>query len=179
MTRTPSDGARAAAAAQPDTFIYEIDPWFDPDGEVPGWGVAGAWRSNAHGRIEGEFTPNEKYRPSPAVRGYRRPLSDLENAMQLLAAGYIDADQFAEAVGRSMVWVLQLEDHDGELSVTDSSAGRVVEAFTTPDLVGNGILGDVPSHQISLVRVLEMLPADVRIALNPGTVPTLVIPETI
>ena len=177
MNRTPSDGARAAAAAQPDAWVYEIDPWFDPDGEVPGWGVAGAWKSNADGHIEGDFTPNDGYRPSPMALGYRRPLSELENVIQLHAAGYVSPEQFATTVAESMVWVIQLDGHDGELSVTESSAGKVVEAFSTPDLVPNGVLGDVPSHQVSLVRVLELLPADVRVALNPGTPPTLVIPE--
>ena len=177
MTRTPSDGARAAAAAQPDTWIYEIDPWFDPDGEVPGWAVMGAWRSNGRGEIDGEFTPNDDYRPSPLARGYRRPLSELESAMQLSVAGYISPEQFAETVARSMVWVIQLEGHEGELSIAPSSAGKVVEVFSTPDLVPNGVLGDVPSHQVPLVRVLEMLPDDVRIAVNPGTPPTLVLPD--
>lgn len=178
MTRTPSDGARAAALAQPGMWIYEIDPWFDPDGEIPGWGVVGAWKSNDLGEIEGDFNANEGYRPSPVARGYRRPLTELENAAQLSVAGYISSQEFAETVARSMVWVVQLKGHEGELSVAPSSEGKVVEVFSSPDLVPNGVLGDVPSHQVPLVRVLEMLPDDVRIALNPGTPPTLVLPDT-
>lgn len=177
MTHPTSDGARAAAAAAPKTFIYEVDQWFDPDGEVPGWGVIGAWRSNASGEIDSGFTGNEKYRPSPVVLGYRGPLSDFEHAMQLMAAGCIDHEQFAEAVVRSIVWVVQLDGHAGDLSVADSSAGKAVEALTTPNLVANGVLGHVASQQLPLVRVRELLPADVRIALNPGTVPPLAIPD--
>lgn len=89
-----------------------------------------------------------------------------------------EVEQFAETVARSVVWVIQLRGHEGELSVAESSEGKVVEVFTSPDLVPHGILGDVPAHQIPLVRVLELLPSDVRIALNPGTAPTLVLPVT-
>jgi len=178
MTRTPSDAARASAASQPSTWIYEIDPWFDPDGQIPGWGVVGVWRSNDQGEIEGEFTANEDYRPSPVARGFRRPLSELESVAQLSVAGYIPPEQFAETVARSMVWVVQLAGHEGELSVAPSSEGKVVEVFSSPDLVPNGVLGDVPSHQLPFARVLELLPDDVRVALNPGTPPTLVLPDT-
>lgn len=176
--RTPSESARATAARQPGDWVYEIDPWFDPSGEIPPFGIVGAWQSNAAGEIEGEFTPNEGYRPSPAVRGFRRPLSELEGAAQLSVAGYIPAEQFAQTVARSIVWVIQLPGHEGELSVAESSEGKVVEVFSSPDLVPHGVLGDVAAHQIPLVRVLELLPSDVRIALNPGTAPTLVLPVT-
>ena len=175
--RVPSEGAIRAAAATPGMWVYEIDPWFDADGPVPPHGILGAWKSDEQGRIVGEFQVNGNYRPSPASLGFRRPLSELEDAIQREVAGYADPDALVTAVAAATVWVVQLPGHDGDLSVADSSAGKVVEAYTSPDLVGNGVLGDVASAPIGLSQLLSMLPNEVRVVLNPGTTPNIVIPH--
>lgn len=50
--------------------------------------------------------------------------------------------------------------------------------FAPPDPVLNEVLGDAPSHQIPLARLLELLPADIRIAPTLGTAKTLLLSET-
>ena len=86
--------------------------------------------------------------------------------------------RFASAIATAGVWVIEVAGHEGEFSVVQSSAGRVVEAYSTPDLVGNGPGGQQESRSLALASVLASLPADVRVVLNPGTAPTMVVPES-
>jgi hypothetical protein len=97
--------------------------------------------------------------------------------MQAEVTGYGQPGAFEKAVAESDVWIIEVPGHEGEFSVVPSSAGKVVEAFTSPDLVGNGPTGPQPAAQIELARVLAALPPDVRVVINPGTAPTMVIPE--
>lgn len=172
--RVPSERARAAAAAAPSSWVYEIDPWFDPDGAVPPHAIIGAWRSGADGMIAGAFTPNDHYQPSPAVRGFRAPLTDLEDALQRLVTGYGDLERFTTIFAVAPLWVLDEPGHRGEIKVEMSSEGRVVRAFTSPDLLPDGV--DTPSVAIPGGVLIDRLPVDSRIAINPGTAPTIVFP---
>lgn len=66
--RTPSERARSTARENRGTWVYEIDPAVgEPDGEVPPHLIVGAWRSDAHGEIVGDFRPNPDYRPVGAM----------------------------------------------------------------------------------------------------------------
>jgi hypothetical protein len=53
----------AEAKRQPNGWVYAIDGVSDPNGAVPPERIRGAWKVNANGEIEGEFIPNNKYRP--------------------------------------------------------------------------------------------------------------------
>ncbi|MFI7135111.1 type VII secretion system-associated protein [Nonomuraea sp. NPDC050153] len=96
MMETPpvSDELRAAARANPGQWLYVIDEYFDPDGEVPPFGVAGAWQVDEHGQI-GEFRPNPNYLPSPLTLGYPEPTDELDAAIQFGSAGYLDDARIA------------------------------------------------------------------------------------
>jgi hypothetical protein len=52
-----------AAREQPDGWVYEIDPRYDPDGAVPPEGIKGAWKVGPTGVPTGEYQANDRYRP--------------------------------------------------------------------------------------------------------------------
>lgn len=72
-TVTASQDGIAAARQNPGGWLYDIDPLFDPDGEVPPYGVAGGWRVDDAGRITDEFEANPAYRPSPTALRFPTP----------------------------------------------------------------------------------------------------------
>lgn len=57
----PTPGELVEALNQPNGYIYRIDPRYDVDGEIPGYGVIGAWKVNHLGAIEGDFAANPNY----------------------------------------------------------------------------------------------------------------------
>lgn len=66
--KKPSERARAVARLNRGTWVYELDPTVtEPDGEVAPHLIVGAWQSDAHGEIVGEFRPNPDYRPAGAI----------------------------------------------------------------------------------------------------------------
>jgi hypothetical protein len=85
---------RASAMANPNTWLYVIDPAFDADADIPPWGVVGAYPVDARGEIDANFRRNTEYRPSPAA--LRPP--DLERLLQLVQAGHRDQAELPAAV---------------------------------------------------------------------------------
>lgn len=59
----PDAAAIAEAKRNPNGWVYAMDGIADPNREVPPERIRGAWKVNAKGEIEGEFTPNPNYRP--------------------------------------------------------------------------------------------------------------------
>lgn len=53
----------AEALSNPNGWVYEIDPRFDPDGAVPPEGIKGAWKVGPDGLPTGEYQANANYRP--------------------------------------------------------------------------------------------------------------------
>jgi hypothetical protein len=79
---------RAGARANPDTWLYVIDPGFDPDADVPPWGVVGAYAVNSLGEIdEHSFRPNSDYRPSPVAQRPPETTHVLEGLLERVRAG--------------------------------------------------------------------------------------------
>src|SRR4051794_11582829 len=89
---TPPDSAEAHAFARenPGGWLYEVDPFFDPDENVPPYGIVGAWSISSRGEITDKFKKNPRYRPSPVVLGFPEPTDPLDAAIQLAASGYGD-----------------------------------------------------------------------------------------
>ncbi|GAA2157821.1 hypothetical protein GCM10009760_60250 [Kitasatospora kazusensis] len=58
-----TDALRAAARRRPGTWLYAVDPGFDPRQEVPAHGVAGAWQVGQQGAVV-RFVPNPAHRPA-------------------------------------------------------------------------------------------------------------------
>jgi SseB protein N-terminal domain len=80
---------RASARANPNTWLYVIDPAFDEDADIPPWGVVGAYPVNAGGEIDPTFRRNTAYRPSPTALT-PRGAAELERVLRLIVAGERD-----------------------------------------------------------------------------------------
>ncbi len=89
---------RAAARANPGTWLYVIDPAFDADADIPPWGVVGAYPVNPRGEIGAAFRRNTEYRPSPTALRMPEPASDLERTLQLIRSGHADQATLPGAV---------------------------------------------------------------------------------
>lgn len=59
--KTPSIEAQKEALKHPNGYVYVIAPEYEGKEDVPPEAIAGAWKVNMHGIIEGDFIPNPKY----------------------------------------------------------------------------------------------------------------------
>ncbi|CAM3438256.1 type VII secretion system-associated protein [Kibdelosporangium persicum] len=82
---------RASAKSNPNTWLYVIDPLFESQADVPPWGVVGAYPVDAHGEIEDDFQPNDRYRPSPQALRMPRPENPVDELLQLIRTGHREA----------------------------------------------------------------------------------------
>lgn len=90
---------RESARANPNSWLYVIDPAFDATADVPQWAVVGAYPVAADGRIEDDrFAHNDTYRPSPRALGWPVPTTALERIVQLANAGHRPAGDLPAAV---------------------------------------------------------------------------------
>ncbi|MDX2395357.1 type VII secretion system-associated protein [Streptomyces sp. NPDC054904] len=159
-----TDALRAEAAARPGGWVYGIDRYFDPAGEVPPYGIVGAWKVDERGELTGEFQHNSRYRPSPLSRGLPEPRDPVEAATQLAATGYGSDGAVRDALLEAVVYLLPGDGRPGIVSYTDE-LGTFVPVFTSAE--------HAPASSPTLVRrafreLLEQLPADVAVRLNPG-----------
>lgn len=158
-----TEGMRESALRNPNSWLYVIDPAFDPNAEVPAWGIVGAYPVNAYGEIESRFAANDTYRPSPRALGWPEPTTQLERMIQLAKAGHRLAQELPAAVLDATLLVYQSRDDrydpNGLLAFPDRHSGRlVVPACTSVDHVPSdwpgwrsvrgrdllGALGDCP-----------------------------------
>lgn len=125
-------GLRAAARRSPRTWLYVIDPAFDPDGEVPPHGIVGAWWVDGRGRVSGEFRHNPDYRPSPRALELGPPADPLEEALQRAATGHAsDADLVAALLDADLL-LFARDDVAGRLFSVEGTGGRrLLQAFTS------------------------------------------------
>ncbi|MDB6124303.1 MAG: hypothetical protein JWQ71_3296 [Pedosphaera sp.] len=63
----PPPGAHEEAKRHPNAQVYQIDGEFGPDDAVPPERIMGCWKTDADGRIVGEFIRNPNYRPRTEV----------------------------------------------------------------------------------------------------------------
>ncbi|QYX78524.1 type VII secretion system-associated protein [Streptomyces akebiae] len=149
-----TDEIRAQAAAQPDGWVYAIDSYFDPNGEVPPYGVVGAWKVDSQGRLTGEFKKNPNYRPSPRTLGMAEPTDPVDAAIQLAAVGYGSEADLRRALLDAVVYVGLDVQHVSPIVIHTSSSQAANSA---------GELRQIPFREL-----LPGLPEDAVLRLNPG-----------
>ncbi|MGS2644627.1 type VII secretion system-associated protein [Streptosporangium sp. LJ11] len=153
---------RAQARSTPGRWLYAVDPFFDPDGAVPPYGVIGAWRIDERGEVSEEFTPNPGYRPSPVSLGFGEPSDPLDAAVQLAVTGYSDGEDLMALLLESEVFVDT--GPDGRIPVYDT---KVVMAYTSwahlPKDLPAGVSGRRVLRGVDLVG---FMPEGVDLALN-------------
>ena len=168
-----TDGMRESALHNPNSWLYVIDPAFDPNSEVPPWGIVGAYPVDAFGEIESRFARNDTYRPSPRALGWPEPTTQLERMIQLAKAGHRAARELPAAVLDATLLVYARFDADGLLAFPDRYSKRlVVPACTSAD--------QVPAHWPGWRRVRgsDLVPAlgDCPLAINADGPISAIIP---
>ncbi|MGC4953671.1 type VII secretion system-associated protein [Actinomadura citrea] len=133
VLRPPSSPEALEYANQhPGSWLYEIDPFFDSDDDVPAYGIVGAWSIGEDGKITDSFKKNPDYRPSPEVLGFPEPTDPLDAAIQLVVAGYGDDDQALAQLRSSEVLVATVPEGDsGSVWVHEIDGIEGVFAFTS------------------------------------------------
>jgi type III secretion system (T3SS) SseB-like protein len=124
---------RASARANPNTWLYVIDPAFEADADVPPWGVVGAYPVDEHGEISGTFSRNTEYRPSPTALRMPKPASELERVLQLVKTGHREPADLLPAVLAANLLVYASGEGDRELTgfPTKDGGGVAVPACTS------------------------------------------------
>ncbi len=117
---------RTSAMANPNTWLYVIDPAFDADADIPPWGVVGAYRVDADGEIDPAFRRNTEYRPSPVALGMPAPASDLERLLQWITSGHREEAELPGAVLRARLLIYSAGPDDREVTAFPDRTGRVV-----------------------------------------------------
>ncbi|MFC4858866.1 type VII secretion system-associated protein [Actinophytocola glycyrrhizae] len=104
---------RASATANPNSWLYVIDPAFDADADIPPWGVVGAYRVDRSGEIDPAFRRNTEYRPSPTVLRMPAPATELERLLQWITTGHRAEAELPPAVlkARLLIWSSGQDDH--------------------------------------------------------------------
>ena len=112
---------RASARANPDTWLYVIDPAFGDDAEIPPWGVVGAYPVKADGEIDAAFRRHTGYRPSAP-----RPERDLERTLRLIQAGHQDQATLPAAVLRADLLLYSTSPQDRSVTGFPARHGTVM-----------------------------------------------------
>jgi hypothetical protein len=164
---------RAAALENPNSWLYVIDPALDPDGEVPPWGVVGAFPVNVWGRIEEPFEPNADYRPSPATVREPNGAAALEALLERVRAGERPQTELLPAVLGARLLVYAASAEDGGVTGFPNRDGSVmVPACTSPERVPAGWPGWREVTGRELVPLLFGHP----LVINPSGPVTALIP---
>ncbi|MFF5715262.1 type VII secretion system-associated protein [Streptomyces sp. NPDC012756] len=151
---------RAAARRMPGGHLYAVDPAFDPQGEVPGHGIRGAFRIDADGEITG-YMANGLYRPTPVALRFPPPTDAVDEAAQLAGTGYGPQEAVVQALESATVAVA------GPVPSrkTFRRKPRETAVFTAPSHVPDG----VATTRMSGAELLSALPPQTVIHINPGT----------
>ncbi|MFF1305609.1 type VII secretion system-associated protein [Streptomyces sp. NPDC058307] len=123
---------RAQAARQRGGYVYAIDPYFDPAGAVPPYGIVGGWSVDHSGQLV-SFTHNPKYRPSPVALEFPAPLTALDAAVQRAVTGYGSEAELLAAFRDATLILFAQEGQDGLYTVAEDDGSRYIPAFTHPD----------------------------------------------
>lgn len=127
---------RASAMANPNTWLYVIDPAFDADADIPPWGVVGAYRVDAAGGIDPAFRRNTEYRPSPTAMRMPDAASDLERLLQWITTGHREEAELPAAVLKARLLVYASGPDDHAVTAFPDRTGRImVPACTSVALV--------------------------------------------
>ncbi|MFI6539379.1 type VII secretion system-associated protein [Nonomuraea sp. NPDC050547] len=161
-----TDELRRQARQSPGTWMYAIDPFFDPGGEVPPYGIIGAWQVDARGEITGEFQHNGGYRPSPVALGHPEPTDPLDRALQLASTGYATGGDVVPLLLAAEVIVAA--GPGGGVPVFDTGEGRAAFAYTAQDHLPRSLPdGAMDWQRLRGGDLVALLPADVGVVVNP------------
>ncbi|MGW0418100.1 type VII secretion system-associated protein [Streptomyces sp. NPDC003015] len=160
---------RAQAARQRGGYVYAIDPYFDPAGAVPPYGIVGGWSVDHSGRLV-SFTHNPKYRPSPVALEFPAPLTALDAAVQRAVTGYGSEAELLAAFRDATLILFAQEGQDGLYTVADDDGSRYIPAFTHPDHTPDAW------HQWRQATGHFLAAAGLPVKLNPGHRISLTIP---
>ncbi|HEX7660533.1 MAG TPA: type VII secretion system-associated protein [Pseudonocardiaceae bacterium] len=158
------------ARANPGKYVYFVDPEFNPDGAVPGWGIRGGYPVSDRGvlNVEG-WVPNPNYRPSPQTLGWACPRTPVERALQLVAAHYQPKNVLLDALAQAKVAIATTPESPDSVPVMDDGTGRpTIYMFTDEQCLHP----DTPRVTVAVAELLPMLES-VRVAINPGQVPSV------
>ncbi|MER5888806.1 type VII secretion system-associated protein [Streptomyces sp. NPDC001941] len=153
---------RARARQAPGTWLYSIDPMYDPAGEVPPFAIAGAWQVDDRGE-PGPFRHNPDYRPSPVTLGLPRPTDAVDAALQLAATGHGPEANVVRALATATVYLPQ---EGPDLAVYTDEQGRFVPVLTDPAHAPATVPG---LREVACADLLRLLPDDLLLKLNPGS----------
>jgi hypothetical protein len=157
---------REQAAKKPGEWVYAIDPEFDAAGNVPPYGVVGAWQVDDGGQIVEPFTPNPNHVASPTARGWRAARSRLEKLVQWSALGVVDPEDLRGALVESDVWVYS-NGSDESVNVARLEGGVAgVFAFTDEELAR--ATGWTDNRRLTGRELVELIPREAVIVINSG-----------
>jgi hypothetical protein len=164
---------RASAMANPNTWLYVIDPAFDENADIPPWGVVGAYRVDERGEIDPTFRRNTEYRPSPTALRMPDPATPLDELLQLVKAGHRDESALPAAIHDAKLLVYAAGPDDHALTAFPARDGRVmVPACTSVAYIPKAWPGWREIRGADLVKYLQDHP----LVINPIGPITALIP---
>lgn len=166
-----TEGMRTAAKNRPHSWFPVVDPFFDPAGEVPAYGIVGWYWVDAHGQLAGEFNENPRYLPSPLAMNFPEPHNRLEFLLHCAATGYTSAESFAHALANSQV-LAHTTAEGADVSIFEDVPGQPHVVIFTSE-------AKVPEASASTPvdgRALATMSEQVAFRVDPGTPMSVTLP---
>nr|WP_042188910.1 glycohydrolase toxin TNT-related protein [Kibdelosporangium sp. MJ126-NF4]CEL18535.1 hypothetical protein [Kibdelosporangium sp. MJ126-NF4]CTQ98019.1 hypothetical protein [Kibdelosporangium sp. MJ126-NF4] len=160
-----NDGMRAAAAENPNGWVYCADPDVDPrfiDG-IPLPVLLGGYKVGPDGQLTGETYINEDYRPSPRLRGYPEPRTDFELVLGYVAAGWLSHPSILP-VTLDAPFLLQTDGNRGLRIGVDGNGREFLVVYSSPGFVPPNTQDIMQSTGRELAPAL----AGLTVIVNPG-----------
>ncbi|BDM74995.1 hypothetical protein HEK616_84820 (plasmid) [Streptomyces nigrescens] len=164
-----TEALRAQAAQQRGGYVYAIDPYFDPNGPVPPYGIVGGWSVDSFGLLV-SFKHNPKYRPSPKALEFPPPVTALDEALQRAVTGYGSEQELLAAFRDATLLLFTQEGQTGLYTVVEDDGSRYIPAFTHPTHTPD------TWHQWQQTTGHHLAATGLPIRLNPGHRISLTIP---
>ncbi|PBC81413.1 DNA-binding transcriptional activator of the SARP family [Streptomyces sp. 2224.1] len=164
-----TEALRAQAAQQRGGYVYAIDPYFDPNGAVPPYGIVGGWSVGSAGQLV-SFTHNQNYRPSPTALEFPPPVTALDQALQRAVTGYGSEQELLAAFHDATLILFSQEGQTGLYTVVEDDGSRYIPAFTHPTHTPDAW------HQWQQATGRHLAATGLPVRLNPGHRISLTIP---
>ncbi|MGC0314775.1 type VII secretion system-associated protein [Kitasatospora acidiphila] len=166
-----TDELRARARQQPGTWMYNIDPAFDPAGEVPVWGIIGGWQIDQRGELV-QYWHNPKYQPSATAMGVPAPENPAEAALQRAATGHGSEHELLDALRDAELLVFAHPEHPGLYIEPGADGPGTITACTSTRHVPSAWPGwlTVTGRQLAAAAPGHLL------RINPGTTVSVTLP---
>ena len=155
----------AGAAAM---YKYQIDPGYDPDGEVPGSAVIGAQPVDSEGNNAGEFERNPGYKPSPvAIMLEKLPTDPVAQLLAVQRQGRVSRQEFLDLLA-GMTFEAIARKGGGELFVFPDGDQNAIELYSAPEFrpeVGD----DLEFTSLTGADALRLLSTGINLQINPDS----------